>query len=181
MPTYAALLRGINLGGKNMLPMKDLVALCEQSGCARVRTYIQSGNVIFNCSTAAARKVAADLTQAIEQRFHLRVPVILRSAAELDDIVSNNPFLKAGADEKWLFVMFLQSLPEPARVAALDPDRSPPDKFEVRGREVFAHCPVGVGPSKLTNAWFDSKLATISTGRNWRTVCKLRDMAHDIA
>ena len=70
---------------------------------------------------------------------------------------------------------------ETARVAALDPDRSPPDKFHVRGREIFVQCPVGVGQSKLTNAWFDSKLATISTGRNWRTVCKLRDMARDIA
>ncbi len=177
MPTYAALLRGINVGGKNMLPMKDLVALCEQAGCARVRTYINSGNVIFESRAAAVGKVAAAITQAIEKRFSFRSPVIVRSAAELDDIVSNNPFLKAGIDEKWLSVMFLQSLPEPARVAALDPDRSPPDKFEVRGREIFAHCPNGVGQSKLTNAWFDSKLATVSTGRNWRTVCTLRDMA----
>jgi len=180
VPTYAALLRGINVGGKNMLPMKDLVSLCEQAGCARVRTYIQSGNVIFDSTAVAARKLASELSKAIEQRFALRVPVILRSAAELDDIVGNNPFLMAGADQNALYVMFLQSLPDAARVAALDPDRSPPDRFEVRGRDVFAHCPAGVGQSKLTNAWFDSKLATISTGRNWRTVCTLRDMAHGI-
>jgi uncharacterized protein (DUF1697 family) len=180
VPTYAALLRGINVGGKNMLPMKDLVALCEHAGCARVRTYIQSGNVIFDSTAPVARKVAGELSKAIEQRFALRVPVILRSADELDDIVNSNPFLQEVGDEKALYVMFLQSLPEPARVAALDPDRSPPDRFEVRGREIFAHCPVGVGQSKLTNAWFDSKLATISTGRNWRTVCKLRDMAQEI-
>jgi uncharacterized protein (DUF1697 family) len=179
VPTYAALLRGINVGGKNMLPMKDLVSLCEGAGCVRVRTYINSGNVIFESPAAAVGKAGAAITRAIEDRFGFRSPVILRSAAELDDIVRNNPFLKAGADEKWLHVLFLHSLPEPARVAALDPYRSPPDRFEVRGREIFAHCPAGVGQSKLTNAWFDSKLATISSGRNWRTVCKLRDMAFD--
>ena len=181
MPTYAALLRGINVGGKNMLPMKELVTLCEQSGCAGVRTYINSGNVIFTSAAGRAVKIGDAISKAIEGRFGFRSPVILRSAAELDHIVGNNPFLQAGADEKWLHVMFLQSLPDPARVAALDPDRSPPDKFEVRGREIFAHCPAGVGQSKLTNAWFDSKLATVSTGRNWRTVCMLRDMAHEIA
>jgi len=180
VPTYAALLRGINVGGKNMLPMKDLVTLCEKAGCARVRTYINSGNVIFTSPASAVGKAGEAISQAIEDRFGFRSPVILRSAADLDYIVGNNPFLKAGIEEKWLHVMFLQSLPEPARVAALDPDRSPPAKFEVRGRDIYSHCPAGVGQSKLTNAWFDSKLATISTGRNWRTVCKLRDMAKEI-
>jgi len=180
VPTYAALLRGINLGGKNMLPMKDLVSLCEAAGCTRVRTYIQSGNVIFDSGAVAARAIAGEITRAIEQRFALRVPVILRSASELESIVGNNPFLMDGVDEKWLSVMFLQSLPEPARVAALDPDRSPPDQFKVRGREVFARCPNGVGQSKLTNAWFDSKLATISTGRNWRTVRTLLEMVQAV-
>jgi len=180
VPTYAALLRGINVGGKNMLPMKDLVAICEQAGCGSVRTYIQSGNVIFDCAAKAAQKTAGAITQAIESRMGLRVPVVLRSAAELDEVVASNPFQQAGSDEKWLHVVFLQTLPEAARVAALDPDRSPPEQFTVRGRDIFLQCPNGVGQSKLTNAWFDSKLATISTGRNWRTVCKLRDMARGI-
>jgi uncharacterized protein (DUF1697 family) len=178
VPTYAALLRGINVGGKNMLPMKDLVALCEQAGCARVRTYINSGNVIFDSSAAAAPRIGAAVTKAVEARFGFRSPVIIRSAAELDDVVNNNPFLLAGSPEELLYVSFLLALPAADRVAALDPDRSPPDRFEVRRGEIFVLCPNGAARTKLTNAWFDSKLATVSTGRNWRTVCKLCDMAH---
>ena len=181
MPGYVALLRGVNVGGKNLLPMKLLVPLCEQAGCSRVRTYIQSGNVVFEATSKQAGQVGTAIATAIEGQFGFRSPVIVRSADEFDDIITHNPFLKTDSPEPWLHVMFLQTRPDPGRVAALDPDRSPPDKFEVRGREIFLACPNGVGQTKLTNAWFDSKLATVSTGRNWRTVCKLRDMAREIA
>ena len=101
------------------------------------------------------------------------MPVVTRSAVELRRAVEGNPFLAAGADVATLHVGFLASEPKAEPVAALDPARSPPDRFEVRGREIFLCLPDGVARSKLTNAYFDSKLATTSTFRNWRTVLTL--------
>jgi uncharacterized protein (DUF1697 family) len=98
------------------------------------------------------------------------VPLILRTAQQLRDIVSNNPFPHA---EDTLHVMFLADRPGTAKIASLDPNRSSPDAFIVRGQEIYLQLPNRVAASKLTNAWFDSKLGTVSTLRNWRTVTKL--------
>jgi uncharacterized protein (DUF1697 family) len=173
---YVALLRGINVGGKNVLPMKDLAALFADAGCAGVKTYIQSGNVVFRAGPSLARRVPKVIADAISARFGIDAAVVTRTAEELRAIAEANPFLRDGADVATLHVAFLADAPEAARVAALDPDRSPPDVFVVLGREIYLRCPNGFGPSKLTNAWFDSKLATTSTVRNWRTVLKLVDL-----
>jgi uncharacterized protein (DUF1697 family) len=170
---HVALLRGINVAGKNLLPMKDLVALFEKAGCADVQSYIQSGNLVFTAPSALLKRLPAAVQKAIADRFDLDVPVVLRSAAELEAVVDANPF---GAVEG-VHVAFLADRPGAAAVAALDPARSPPDRFLVRGREIYLHCPNGLGRSKLTNQWFDSKLATVSTLRNWKTVLKLRDLS----
>jgi uncharacterized protein (DUF1697 family) len=172
-----ALLRGINVGGKNLLPMKDLVRLFADAGCADVRTYIQSGNVLFQASPAKATRLPGVVAKGIADRFGYRTPVLLRTVEELGATIRNNPFLEAGAPESWLHVLFLASQADALRVAALDPDRSPPDAYAVRGREIYLQCPNGAGNTRLTNAWFDSKLATISTGRNWRTAIKLFELA----
>lgn len=177
--TFVALLRGINVGGKNKLPMKDLVAMFEHAGCVTTRHYIQSGNVVFSAAPALAAKIPAVVAVAIEKGFGLRVPVVVRSEKELRAAAAANPFLEAGVDPDALHVMFLADQPSKAAVAALDPDRSPPDRFVVKGREVYLACPNGVGRTKLSNAWFDTKLGTISTGRNWRTVLKLVAMCDD--
>jgi uncharacterized protein (DUF1697 family) len=172
-----ALLRGINVGGKNLLPMKDLVRLFADAGCADVRTYIQSGNVLFQASPAKAGRLPGVIAQGIADRFGYRTPVLVRTVEELGATIQNNPFLNAGAPESWLHVLFLASQADALRVAALDPDRSPPDAYAVRGQEIYLQCPNGAGNTRLTNAWFDSKLATISTGRNWRTAIKLFELA----
>ena len=171
--THLALLRGINLGGKNTLPMKDLAEMFVATGCDNVRTYIQSGNVIFDASPSLAAGLPDRITALITERFGYRTPVVLRTTAQLRDIFANNPFLAAAVAEDTLHVMFLATPPDPTRVAALDPDRSPPDAFAVRNQEVYLHLPNGAARSKLTNAYFDAKLATTSTARNWRTVTKL--------
>ena len=88
-----------------------------------------------------------------------------------------NPFLEAGAETDKLHVVFLAELPDAERVEALDPDRSPPDEFVVRGREIYLHCPNGLARSKLTNSYFDARLSTTSTMRNWKTVRKLLELA----
>jgi uncharacterized protein (DUF1697 family) len=176
LATHVALLRGINVGSKNRLPMPDLVQMFVAAECADVRNYIQSGNIIFRASHTKAEKLSGLISKRIAEVFGYRIPVILRTAAQLGDIIENNPFLKAGASEAMLHVMFLADLPKASNIEALDPDRSPPDRFHVRDRDIYLHVPNGVADTKLTNAWFDSKLATISTGRNWRTVLKLHEM-----
>lgn len=177
MANFVALLRGVNVGGKNLLPMAELSRMFEEAGCSNVLTYIQSGNVRFSVSQAKAAKLPGVISARIAERFGYRTPVILRSADELGETVRNNSFLHAGSPENHLHVLFLADQPEAAAIASLDPDRSPPDAFVVRGREIYLQCPNGVGNTKLTNAWFDSRLATISTGRNWRTVLKLFELA----
>ena len=180
MSTYVALLRGINVGGKNMLPMTELTRICSAAGCANVRTYIQSGNVVVSASAACAKRLADDISSAVEKRFGFRPSVVLRTAAEIADVATRNPFLKDGADENLLHVAFLDKHPEAQRVAALDPARSPGDSFKVRGREVFLCLGNGVGKTKLSNAYFESTLKTTSTLRNWRTVLKLSEMAQEL-
>ena len=174
--TYLALLRGLNVGGKNKLPMKDLIDIFVEAKCANVRTYIQSGNVIFTASPGLAARLPERITAQITKRFGFRTPMLLRTAQQLEDVIANNPFLQEGAAEEMLHILFLADLPSPVRVPSLDPDRSPPDSFIVRGQEVYLRLPNGVATSKLTNNYFDSKLATTSTGRNWRTVTKLLEL-----
>lgn len=174
--TFVALLRGINVGGKNKLAMRDLAALCAGLGGRDVRTYIQSGNVVFAAGSRTAAGFAADLQRAIDTGFGLRVPVVVRSRAQLRAVVAGNPHLKNGVDPEHLHVAFLADVPQPKAAAALDPRRSAGDAFVVAGQEVYLHLPNGVARSKLTNAWFDAQLATTSTIRNWRTVLTLLEM-----
>ena len=171
---HVALLRGINVGGKNALPMKELAATFERAGGANVRTYIQSGNVIFEGADGAA--IAEMVSAKIEKKFNYRVPMVLRTHEQLLKVIAGNPFLGRGLEQKWLHVYFLADAPSAACCAGLDKNRSAPDEFQVRGREIYLHLPNGMGRSKLTNAYFDSKLSTISTARNWATVLKLAEM-----
>jgi uncharacterized protein (DUF1697 family) len=172
-----ALLRGINVGGKNRLPMKELAALFVDAGCDDVRTYIQSGNVVFRTVPAEGEEISSIISASILSRFGYRVPVITRTAREFQTIVQANPFVEAGADADKLHVFFLADLPDGAQVEALDPDRSPGDEFAVQGREIYLYCPNGVARTKLTNSYFDSRLSTTSTTRNWRTVLRLLELA----
>ena len=176
---YVALLRGVNVGGKNKLPMKDLAGMFGDAGCTGVVTYIQSGNAVFRASDACAARVPAAIAKTIADRLGFRPSVVLRTAAELRAVVRGNPFLRGGASAEidFLHVMFLADRPSAAAVAALDPKRSPPDEFRVVGREVYLRLPNGAGRTKLTNAYVEAKLATTSTMRNWRTVMKLAEMA----
>jgi len=174
---HVALLRGVNVGGKRRLPMQDLAEMFRDAGCADVRTYIQSGNVVFAASATLARRVPAAVGAAIKRRFGFDPPIVMRTSAEFADVVRRNPFLKAGADPATLHVAFLRDRPSKAQIGALGPDMSPPDEFQVNEREIYLRCPNGVGRSKLTAAYFDTRLKTVSTARNWRTVLALLDMA----
>jgi uncharacterized protein (DUF1697 family) len=174
---HVALLRSVNVGGANKLAMSDVRAIFESAGCRRVETIIQSGNVIFEAPQAIVRDLASIVEAQIGQRFGIVTPVILRSAAALREIVGVNPFVRAGADPATLHLMCLADKPRPEDVAALDPQRSPPDAFVLQDREIYLNLPNGVARSKLTNAYFDRALRTVGTARNWRTVTRLCEAA----
>ena len=179
MGVYIALLRGINVGGRNKLPMKDLARMFEGAGCTDVRTYIQSGNVVFRADEALAGRIGGLIVATIEEELGYQVPVVVRSAEQLERAVAGNPFAGDEVDDKQLHVAFLAEEPKEAAVAELDPERSPPDRFEISGREIYMHLPNGVARSKLSNAYFDRVLATVSTVRNWRTTKRLLEMAKE--
>jgi uncharacterized protein (DUF1697 family) len=176
--THVALLRGINVGGKNMLPMQDLARMFADAGCTNVRTYIQSGNVIFD-APAGAPGIGALVQARIQKRFGYRIPVILRTAPQLRQAIRGNPFLAAAPDPRALHLYFLADPASAAAINGLDPSRSAPDRFQVSGHHIYLHLPNGMGRTKLTNAYFDSKLSTICTARNWATVLKLSEMMEE--
>lgn len=180
-PTFVALLRGINVGGKHILPMADLTSMFAKSGALGIRTYIQSGNVVFEASPNDASAIAISVTKSIGKKFKFEPTIVLRSAGEMADVVANNPFLSDGSESAALYVGFLAKAPGKADIAKIDPARSPNDRLVVRGREIFVHYPGGVANSKFTNAYIDSTLATTSTFRNWRTVMKLVEMTKSSA
>ncbi len=177
---HAALLRGINVGGKNKLPMATLVGMFTQADCAEVRTYIQSGNVVFLATPAAAKHTAHLVARQIREQFGFQTPIVLRTADELRRIAANNPFLPSDADVKTLHVVFLAERPDKRRTAALDADRSPGDAFCAVGREVYLHLPNGVARTRFTNNYFDAALGTVSTMRNWRTLLRLVEMSQQL-
>src|SRR5687767_13790580 len=139
--TYVALMRGLNVGGNNLLPMKDLAAMFTKAGCSDVGTYIQSGNVIFRADRELAKSIPAAIAKTIAGRTKMRIPILVRTGAELRRVVEENPFLRRGADTDKLHVVFLADPPAKAAVAALDPQRSPPDELAVRGAEIYLFCP----------------------------------------
>ena len=162
---HVAFLRGLNVGGKNLLPMERLA-----------RMFDPPAEVIGLAPAALARRVPAAIAAAIRAETGLEVPVIVRTADELAAIGRAHPFRTANADLKRLHVAFLAEAPAVARIAMLDPNRSPPDEFEVRGREIYLHLRNGVARTRLTNAYFDSKLDTVSTLRGVATVDKLVEL-----
>jgi uncharacterized protein (DUF1697 family) len=174
---HIALLRGINVGGNNRLLKEDLVSIFHDAGCTEVKTYIQSGNIVYEAESALARQIPAVIAELIVERCGFEVPVVTRTAEELCGVVAANPFLQDGVDEKTLHVAFLAAVPSEALAATLDPQRSPPDEFVVQGREIYLRCPNGLARTKLSNAYFDSNLGTVSTMRNWRTTLRLLAMA----
>jgi uncharacterized protein (DUF1697 family) len=176
LTTYLALLRGINLGPRNKVSMPDLVEVFARARCQDVRTYIQSGNVIFGATPEVSTQLTELITKEIQNRFGHKVPVMLRTTREMREVVRENPFLEEGAAEDILHVMFLADRPKPGAVKSLDPGRSPPNRFNVREKEVYLLFPDGFARTKLTSSYFDSKLGTIGTVRSWRTVTKLLEL-----
>lgn len=171
---YVVLLRGVNVGGRNKLSMADLRRLCESIGCTDVETYIQSGNVVLD-SDLADTELGDRLEAAITDAVHFTPTVMVRRAADLENVLASHPF--PDADEAKLHVGFLSRAPTKKALAGLDDVDHPPEKFAVRGTEIYLHLPNGMGRSKLAAVPFEKRLDVAITMRNWRTVTKLHDLA----
>jgi uncharacterized protein (DUF1697 family) len=175
VPTYAALIRGINVGGRARLAMPLLRAGLTELGFESVVTYIQSGNAVFR---AAGRP--AEVAQAVERRIlkdaGLTVTVMVRTHAELSRIAKRNPFVADEQEPRHLHVLFLDRAPSRSAVHELDADRSPPDRFHVEGQAIYLHHPNGLGRSRLSADYFEKILGVRATARNWNTVLKLVEL-----
>jgi uncharacterized protein (DUF1697 family) len=169
---YVALLRGINLGPNNRISMPALTTLFTEAYCWDVESYIQSGNVVFTADLKKAAKIPAAICTQIECQYGFKTHITLRTLPDLQQAWAANPY----PDRDKTYIGFLANVPTAERIARLDPNRSPPDQFTVSGREIFLYLPKGLANSKLTNAYFDSKLKTVITMRNWRTLQKLLAM-----
>jgi uncharacterized protein (DUF1697 family) len=178
MTTYVAMLRGVNVSGRNRLAMEDLRTLVTSVGGTGVRTYIQSGNAVFDSRRSPSSLVGV-LQSELQNILGSEVPVLVRTKDELADVIAAGPFIGRGVDVASLHVTFLGGAPGPDAVAAAGKRRPDDDEFQVVGREVYLLCPNGYGNTKLTNAFFEKKLGSEATTRNWKTVMKLADMAQE--
>lgn len=179
--SWVALLRAINVGGRNRIPMVELKALHESLGFTDVTTYIQSGNVVFRGPDADPWGLSRKLEKAIADRWGHKVHVVLRTGADLRRVATGNPFLAEGVhDLSKLHVTFLASVPAPGLLKALRAPEGFGDAFHVGEREIYLHTPGGYGRSKLSNDRLERALRVQATTRNWNTVCALADMAGKI-
>ena len=176
MTSYVAFLRGVNVGGKNKVPMKELRAVLDGMGYQNVRTYIQSGNILFDADDFDEERVAGEMHAAIQEHFGVSSPVVLRSAPELEAVAAHVPLDASSIEPVKLHVMLLNKVPAPEDVARLDPDRSPGDTFVVQNREIYVHFPNGAARTKLGVDYFDRVLGVTATARNWNTITTLLDM-----
>jgi uncharacterized protein (DUF1697 family) len=175
--TFIALLRAVNVGGKNPVSMTKLRSVLESSGYTDVTTYIQSGNIVFDGKERTAAAVLPKIEAAIALEFGLTIDVVMRTAKELTAAIEANPFLRRASDRTKLHVAFLNQAPDRARLETLDAARFAPDEFAVGAREVYLHCPDGLGRSKLAAALGTKLGPGPATVRNWNTVTKLAALA----
>jgi uncharacterized protein (DUF1697 family) len=171
---YVALLRGINLGKARQVDMPRLREVLTGHGHENVRTHLRSGNVLLD-SGLGEKKLAADLASAIEAEFGFQVPVVLRTAHELADVVAADPLGSVATDPKRYQVTFLPQAPDAGKVSTLPPAEK--GEYVVRGRELYLWLPDGVQDTPLASWKWDGLLGVAGTARNWNTVTKLAELA----
>ena len=177
MRRHIALLRGINVGGRNAVPMAELRALAEALGWREVRSYIQSGNLVFD-SEGATRALEAALEEGIERRFGLKVPAMVRTASAWAALLGSNPFAaEAEADPAKLMVGISKGDLRQGAAEAIEAKAAAGERVREAGGALWFHYPEGAGRSKLTPALIDKAAGWPVTARNWRTALALREMA----
>lgn len=170
------LLRGVNVGGRNKLPMAALREALDGAGMREVATYVQSGNVVLD-SDAKPEALADDVAGAIAERFELDVGVVVRTRAEFANVVAHDPLGDVAEQPKLYQVTFCAARPDKDAVAKVADVAVEGERVVAHGREVYAWFPHGVGRSKLAAKLSSQGIGTVATARNWTTVTKLLEMA----
>jgi uncharacterized protein (DUF1697 family) len=182
MPVYVAMLRGINIGPHKRIKMEALRKSFEALGFEQVKTYIQSGNVIFKAGKASAIALGKKIEARIVSDFGFSASVIVRTSDELGEIIAANPFLKQrGIEYEKLHVTFLSEIPAAPALKKLADFTVAPDQLRCVGREIFLHLPNGFSGSSLWKVPWEKALAVVTTTRNWRTVNAIHQMCLDCA
>jgi uncharacterized protein (DUF1697 family) len=176
MRTWVALFRGINVGGRHLLPMKRLRGILQELGLHDVRTYIQSGNVVFRSGRGTAPTLARQISAAIEEEQGFRPHVILLRLADLEEALRRNPFPEAEGEPRSLHLGFLAGAPRDPDLQALERVRKESERFHLDDLVFYLHAPDGIGRSKL-GATAERALGVPMTLRRWRTILKVRSMA----
>lgn len=176
MKTFVALLRGINVGGKAMLPMKELAAILGEIGCQNVKTYIQSGNAVFESTDKNAARLADRIGGEIKKRRGFAPHILLLELKDMERAINDNPFPEAETDPQSLHLGFLAAVPSSPDLKKLESLKSATERFQLGNHVFYLHAPEGIGRSKLA-ANAEKLLGVPMTDRNWRTVCKLLEMA----
>jgi uncharacterized protein (DUF1697 family) len=173
MARQIALLRGVNVGPTTRVGMAPLREVFAELGFSEIKTYVNSGNVVFSGQRASAARIEA----AIAKEFGLDVPVVLRTRDEIADVVAANPLAEVADNAARHLVLFGDGEIDPERAADLDPEALKPEVFAIRGREAYLWLPGGMQSSKLARAMSEKRFGVRLTGRNWRTVEKLLALA----
>jgi uncharacterized protein (DUF1697 family) len=176
MKTYIALFRGINVGGRHILPMKELAALLEDLGCRNVKTYIQSGNAVFESKANNTSQLSKKISAEIKRRRGFEPHVLLLRPEEMEKAITNNPFHDGEKDPKALHVGFLTSTPKTPNLKALEGLKTDREQFKLLDNIFYLYAPEGIGRSKLA-ASTEKLLGVPLTDRNWGTVRKIMEMA----
>ena len=176
METWIALLRGINVGGNNILPMAKLRSDLESLQLRNVRTYIQSGNVVFDATARTASSLAAEIGRRIEEQHGFRPQLLILSRGDLLAAVESNPFPQAVSEPSTLHFLFLAEAAVDADTKALDDAKSSTESYGLTDRVFYLHAPDGIGSSRLA-AKAEKHLGVVATGRNYRTVDRLLSLA----
>ena len=179
MRTYIALFRGINVGGKNILPMKTLVSILAGDGLENVKTYIQSGNVVFQTNELDRIALSASMSGVIESNVGIAPKVILKTLEEVESAAERNPFPEAEDFPKTLHLAFLESVPTIPDLTSMEQIRTISERFELIDDVFYLHAPDGIGRSKLATK-SEKLIGVEATMRNWRTVTKMLELARQM-
>lgn len=176
MKTWIALLRGINVGGRHRLPMKQLSSLLQGAGCRDVKTYIQSGNVVFRSPMSDASRLAIRIRVAVSEGCGFEPGVLVLDRRELKKTMAANPFPEATANPKSLHLFFLTERPKSPGLESLNRIKAKSESFALKGKAFYLHTPEGFGTSKLAGR-VERDLGVEATARNWRTVSAILELA----
>lgn len=178
MTTYISILRGINVSGQRMIKMDALKKMYETLGMKQVKTYIQSGNVIFQTENSTPRELQDIISNQIFQTFNHEVPVIVLTVGTLEHIIENNPFKNdSSKDVVFLHITFLAAPPVNVKFETPENKKAEGEELVLTDQAVYLFCPHGYGKTKLTNGFIENKLHVRATTRNWKTANELLKIA----